>query len=87
MAEVYLVHDTLEDRKLALKQLKAGETNRDYFMHEFRVLARLDHPNLVRVYDFGSTDDSCYYTCEFLEGLDLFQATQTMDYDGPRRRR
>src|SRR5690606_17867580 len=87
MAEVFLVHDALEDRPLALKLLKAGEHSRDYFMHEFRVLARLDHPHLVEVYDFGVVPgedgrELCYYTCEHLEGEDLFTATRAMDLDG-----
>ncbi len=82
MAEVFLVEDTLEKRRLALKRLKAGEPNREYFAHEFRVLARLDHPNLVRVFDYGDTDDAqSFYTCEFLEGVDLFKATRDVDWD------
>lgn len=82
MAEVFLVEDTLEKRRLALKRLKAGEPNREYFAHEFRVLARLDHPNLVRVFDYGDTDGAqSFYTCEFLEGVDLFKATRDADWD------
>jgi len=81
MAEVYLVEDALEKRPLALKLLKADDGNRDYFMHEFRVLARLEHPNLVRVYDFETTAAACYYTCEYLAGEDLFRATADMDWD------
>ena len=55
MAEVLLVEDALEGREVALKLLKASEDgSRDYFMHEFRLLSRLEHPNLVQVYDFGT---------------------------------
>lgn len=86
MAEVFLVHDALERRALALKLLKAGDPGRDYFMHEFQVLARLDHPNLVRVHDLQTClvdgQDTCFYTCELLEGRDLFQATRDVDWDG-----
>ena len=85
MAEVFLVHDALERRRLALKLLKAGDPGRDYFLHEFQVLARLDHPNLVRVFDFQTCrvdgQDTCFYTCELLEGRDLFQATRDMEWD------
>jgi len=82
MAEVFLVEDELEERTLALKRLKDEQLNRDYFMHEFRLLARLDHPNLVRVYDFGrERDGRSYYTCEVLDGEDLYRATQRMDFD------
>ncbi|MBL4848900.1 MAG: tetratricopeptide repeat protein [Planctomycetes bacterium] len=111
MAEVLLVEDLLENREVALKLLKAGEdASRDYFMHEFRLLSRLSHTNLVEVYDFGtaaysggstmgvveeaSQDDlaseegapleglRCYYTCEYLRGQDLFEATADLDFDG-----
>lgn len=86
MAEVFLVHDALERRPLALKLLKPGDPGRDYFMHEFQVLARLDHPHLVRVHDLQTLreggQDTCFYTCELLEGRDLFQATRDMDWDG-----
>lgn len=100
MAEVFLVQDALERRRLALKLLKTGEGRdtssgagshgagahaRTYFQHEFQVLARLDHPNLVRVFDFQTCrvdgQDTCFYTCELLEGRDLFQATRDMEWD------
>jgi tetratricopeptide (TPR) repeat protein len=93
MGEVWKVRDSVfGDRPLAYKLLKApggnaasgGEPRWDieYFKHEFKVLARLDHPNLVKVYDFGITDGGCYYTCEFLEGSDLYRATEGLDWDG-----
>ncbi|MCA8924526.1 MAG: protein kinase [Planctomycetes bacterium] len=82
MAEVFLVEDELEGRQVALKRLKDEQLNRDYFMHEFRLLSRLDHPNLVRVYDFGrERSGRSYYTCEVLDGEDLYRATQRMDFD------
>ena len=83
MAEVWLARDLLEDRPLALKLLRPSEEegSRDYFVHEFRVLSRLSHPNLVRVYDFVDGADGCFYTCEFLEGEDLFQATRALDLE------
>lgn len=109
MAEVLLVEDALEGREVALKLLKPGEAaSRDYFMHEFRLLSRLPHANLVEVYDFGTAayaggstmgvvpDDTsaedgsleeesglrCYYTCEYLRGQDLFDATASLDFEG-----
>lgn len=80
MAEVWLARDLLEERWLALKLLRGSEDegNRDYFMHEFRVLARLEHENLVRVFDFVDDPQGCFYTCEYLEGHDLFQATREL---------
>ena len=42
------------------------------FLVEARVLANLDHPHIVPVYDVGRTDDGlCYVVSKFLEGSDL----------------
>ncbi|MBI4872950.1 MAG: serine/threonine protein kinase [Candidatus Riflebacteria bacterium] len=38
------------------------------FMHEARILARLSHPNIVRVYDFGEDYQCLYYAMEFAPG-------------------
>src|SRR5262249_31942273 len=39
---------------------------------EARLLARLDHPNIVRIYDFGRLDDGrCYLVSQFVRGTDL----------------
>jgi serine/threonine protein kinase/tetratricopeptide (TPR) repeat protein len=83
MGEVFEVRDTVDqERPLAYKLLKAQGGNLEYFKHEFKLLARLDHPNLVKVYDFGITEGGCYYTCELLDGLDLYRATDGIDWDG-----
>jgi serine/threonine protein kinase/tetratricopeptide (TPR) repeat protein len=83
MGEVFQVTDTVErNRPLAYKLLKAQGGNLEYFKHEFKLLARLDHPNLVKVYDFGLTEGGCYYTCELLDGVDLYKATDGIEWDG-----
>jgi hypothetical protein len=41
------------------------------FLIEARIAARLDHPNVVRVYDMGKADGSIYFTMEYLHGADL----------------
>ena len=41
------------------------------FLIEARIAARLDHPNVVRVYDMGRADGSVYFTMEYLHGTDL----------------
>jgi formylglycine-generating enzyme required for sulfatase activity len=44
------------------------------YLSEARVLARLDHPHIVPVYDVGRTDDGlCYVVSKFIEGRDLAQ--------------
>ena len=81
MGEVFKVLDDVEGgRAVAYKLLKAAPGNIDHMKHEFKLLARLDHPSLVRVYDFGLTDGGCFYTCEFLEGQERFGATPFFTY-------
>src|SRR5918997_6315542 len=65
MADVYLAHDEVLDRDVALKALKdkcAG--NEEFvrlFRREARSAARLNHPNIVSVYDQGRSEDGTYY--------------------------
>jgi serine/threonine protein kinase/formylglycine-generating enzyme required for sulfatase activity len=75
---VYKAQDTELQRWVALKVphpqrlAEAGDVA-DY-LTEARVLARLDHPHIVPVYDVGRTDDGlCYVVSKFIEGSDLAQ--------------
>jgi serine/threonine protein kinase/tetratricopeptide (TPR) repeat protein len=80
MGQVYLVSDALsEDRQLALKSLRMDARlgdSLDYFKHEFMMLAKLRHPNLAEVYDFGVDEETgeCFFTSEYVEGEDLYRA-------------
>jgi len=76
--EVLRVRDAQSGEILALKLLKpvpAGSTSLQRFHREFRVIAGLRHPNIVRVHDMGvhSTDagERPYFTMELLTGADL----------------
>jgi non-specific serine/threonine protein kinase len=56
MSVVYRAHDTLLDRAVAIKALSAsglGEEGRARWLREARAAARLNHPNVVPVYDVG----------------------------------
>ncbi|MBI4577364.1 MAG: tetratricopeptide repeat protein, partial [Planctomycetes bacterium] len=81
MGTVYLVRDRVNSLRMALKRIRskvaAGDRLR-YFKGEFRALTRLSHPNLVRVYDFDLEDPSgeCFFTSEYVDGVELFQATE-----------
>ncbi len=73
---VYLAHDDQLDRAVAIKvphpHLVAGPAAIESFLAEARVLASLDHPNIVPVFDFGRTDDGlCYVVSKFVQGRDL----------------
>src|SRR5688500_14961568 len=75
MGVVYEAIDTRDDRRCALKVLlpHAAEEAEGLlrFKREFRALARLRHPNIVRVYDAGLENDVPFIAMEFLEGRDV----------------
>jgi Protein kinase domain/AAA ATPase domain len=73
MATVHAVVDTSTGKRVALKRLTAGSSQRNLvlFEREFQTLASLHHPAIVRVYDYGSDAVGPYYTMELLEGSDL----------------
>jgi predicted ATPase len=76
MGAVYLAEQRALGRRVAIKVLHARgraslEAQRQ-FRREARMLARLDHPNIVRIYDLGDlTDDTHYLVMEHLDGEDL----------------
>ena len=85
MGEIWAARHEALDREVAVKILHA-ETNSDSnavarFMREVQAMAQLTHPNTVRVFDSGVTEDGLwYYTMERLDGLDLKALVQR---DGP----
>jgi serine/threonine-protein kinase len=76
MGEVWAAHHTSLKRDVAVKILRA-ENNSDAlavarFEREVRATAELNHPNTIRVFDYGTTEDGLwYYAMELLEGADL----------------
>lgn len=73
VGEVYLVHDRLLDRRAALKLMfpqEDGSPN-EAALAEARAMARLNHENLVTLYDFQTDGDTVYLLMEYLDGLPL----------------
>ncbi|MBA3690481.1 MAG: Stk1 family PASTA domain-containing Ser/Thr kinase [Actinobacteria bacterium] len=75
MAEVFRGQDTTLDRQVAIKVL-APQFARDpsfveRFRREARAAARLNHPNIVNVYDTGVDGDTNYIVMEYVEGRTL----------------
>jgi eukaryotic-like serine/threonine-protein kinase len=76
MGEVYRAHDVLLDRTVAVKILQPSlAIDPDLvarFKAEAQAAARLTHPNVVSVHDWGSEDESTYYmVMEYVAGTDL----------------
>lgn len=83
MGEVYRVLDTATGEPLALKRMHSPDSSVTqpergaiHFRREFHTLARLAHPNVVEVRDFGLDDGRPYYTMELLGGRDLRDAAR-----------
>src|SRR5215203_1603978 len=73
MGEVYLAHDEVLDRDVALKMLRmhyAGDNEfAERFKREAMSAASLSHPNIVQVYDRGETEDgTSYIAMEYVSG-------------------
>jgi len=76
MGEVYRGHDHLLDRTVAVKILQPSLASDEElvarFREEARSAARLNHPNVVSVHDWGCEDDRLYYmVMEYVPGTDL----------------
>ena len=75
MGVVLRAHQRSLRRDVALKVLlsgaKASERQVKRFMREAGALAKLSHPNIVRVYDTGDFGDHLYFTMELVEGQPL----------------
>jgi len=81
MGVVYKARQPRLDRCVALKllphSLAADATFTERFNREARVLARLNHPGIVTVYDFGDAGGFFFLLMEFVDGVNLRQAMQT----------
>ena len=74
MATVFLARDIAQDRNVAIKVLDHdGETvfAPDRFLREIRLLATLQHPNILPLYDSGLIGDTPYYVMPFVAGESL----------------
>ncbi len=86
MGAVYLAERADEQfrKRVALKLVKRGMDTEEIlsrFRHERQILASLDHPNIARLIDGGTTEDGLpYFVMEFIEGqpIDLYCSTQKL---------
>jgi serine/threonine protein kinase len=75
MSQVYLAEHTLMKRKVAVKVLPQNRVEDSTYLERFRTEARaaakLDDPNIVRVYDIDNDGKTHYIVMEYVDGLDL----------------
>lgn len=77
MGVVYKAHDPVLDRTVALKTIALDDTEQDReeyqarFFQEAKAAARLNHPSLITIYDFGEESALAYMAMELLNGSEL----------------
>jgi eukaryotic-like serine/threonine-protein kinase len=74
MGEVFRGHDPVLGREVAIKVMSVGHADAELlqrFQREAQSAARLNHPNIITVYDFGDEDGKLYMAMELLEGHDV----------------
>jgi serine/threonine protein kinase/tetratricopeptide (TPR) repeat protein len=75
MGEVYLAHDTLLDRRVAIKFLteetQGDPKARERFLREAKAAARLDHPFICQIHETGEFEGRAYIVMEYVEGQTL----------------
>ena len=87
MGAVYKARQKDLDRLVALKilplEVGAEPAFAERFFREARALAKLSHPNIVTVYDFGETDGLYYFMMEYVEGTNLRHLLSTSRLQPP----
>lgn len=84
MGQVFLAHDTLLDRAVAIKfilALDAGDAARERFFTEARAVARLSHPNVVAIHRVGEVAKRPYLVSEYVRGASLDTAPKPMPWE------
>ena len=75
MANVYLAHDTILDRDVAVKVLRGDLAGDEKFVRRFQreaiAASSLSHPNIVEMYDVGEDDGKYFIVMEYIEGRTL----------------
>ncbi|HET6264773.1 MAG TPA: serine/threonine-protein kinase, partial [Usitatibacter sp.] len=89
MGVVYKAVDPIIDRTVAIKTINLNLSRQELeeyeqrFQQEIKAAGRLNHPNIVTIYDVGKTDAVAYMAMEFLEGMELKDMIATGNLPGP----
>ena len=89
MGSVYRAKQQPLDRDVAVKVMhRQGEHTEEFqkrFFLEASLCARLNHPNIVRVFDYGCDEDLYFIAMEYLEGRTLWEISDTYGPLPPRK--
>jgi serine/threonine protein kinase len=82
MGRVLLARDESLGRYVAVKTLnryfRDSTRLRDRFMQEARAMARLNHPNIVRIYNLGKADEIPHFVMEHIQGTPLTESARPL---------
>ena len=92
MGRVYKAYDLKLERAVALKLIRLDNTNDRHeaeerimrFRREAKAIARLNHPNIVSLYDYDETDGMLYMVMEYVEGQSVEQILNAKRQPGAR---
>jgi len=77
MGEVWLAHDSVLDRHVAIKflpeNIQSDTPAKERFLREAKAAAALDHPFICKIYETGESDGRAYIVMEYVEGRNLGQ--------------
>ncbi|MFT5435067.1 MAG: serine/threonine protein kinase, partial [Myxococcota bacterium] len=87
MGQVFLGFDPVLERYVAVKQISRhvlmhpdNATLLAYFEREAKVVASLQHPNIIQIYEYGHGDGApAWLATEFVDGLTFEELTETLD--------
>ena len=74
MSVVYLAEDCAQAQGSAQApgcEPRRGRSFRDRFLRESELAASIDHPNIVPIYEAGTTEDQVFIAMRYVEGRDL----------------
>ncbi len=77
MGVVYAARDSVLEREVAIKVISPAQVDKDLeerFKREARVVAQMDHPSIVGVYDFGAEAEHLFFVMPFVRGTTMREA-------------
>ncbi|MBK9143405.1 MAG: protein kinase [Candidatus Melainabacteria bacterium] len=80
---VYRCHDSVMDCVVAVKVLTRDTSSQEIlrFHQEAKATARLDHPNIIKILDFGEVEGKAFLVLEYVEGKSLEDCLRDRDLD------